>query len=565
MTPCRNALRASVSQLTSPSTRSQLDRLCSELLSTEQRTLPFAERLKSLEPLLVDRQALFQGDPESTTLTLLREQRAFVTAKPGSSERSDHAAPEGNHLADDLIQKATMAPGFRTCELACAKLDLTTAAGQLKALEFAFSSGSTLIARLILYGEKSLAKRHPFLTSLMECRVALTHYYGYCLTVDRTTGKPPKRAEHWSVTGKDSASTALLTAWCKQHLVGFDYYHNEGGVYPLKSAIDGTVFERIKDEDFYCRPGCVRDYCTWMHTMSLADGFANSTTNGFTWLTWCDFYVSHLQRCTRLNNLDEQLAWLRDATDQFVAFQRYVQDHKRQLITSPRLEENVFDAIAPFDVPPAQQIRSANADQEEFLTHRDRWKWLGSAQAPVIDPEKLPLLSSAKAKGEPSQPPKPAPKKANKKPSPTKPSSGKQPLGDDPNAPPAHKKAMLEPGSTANQAVWLKPVNSAKPLLLVSGRVWDVQAVAKHYKTTVAAKCWPTILNRRAPHNKLSNCPSYGKPGCTSIDDAKHGLANFDWEEAAAQFARVPTEDERKKIPPMPSTQQRRNFRQPSA
>ena len=538
----------------------QLDRLCSELLAEQQRTLPFVEQLKALEPLLADRRQLFQDNPEDTTATLLREQRAFITAKPSSADGSDKSVPEGGHLSDDPLHKATMAKGFRSCELACAGLDLSTALGRRQALEFAFSSGSSLLVRLIIYGEKALSKRHPFLTSLMECRVALPEYYGYCLTIDKATGLTPKRVEIWTIAGKSNTDTALFSAWIKQHIVGFDYYHSEGGVYPLKTALDGTVFERIKTEDFWCRPLCVRAYCDWMHTMNLADGFPDTVTAGFTWKTWGDFYIAHLHRCTRLNNLDEQYSWLSDASEQFVSFQRYVQEHKKSLLTSPRLEENTFEAIAPDDVPPAKELRTAQDDQEEFLNHRDRWRWIGTARPSSIDPEKLPLLSAKKSTEKPPikppvKPPTRPPTKPPKRPG----NKNKVPPGDDPSS---QKKATLEPGSTANQAIWLKPLTHAKPSLYVSGRVWDVQAVAAHYKTTVAAKCWPTILNRRAVQNKLSNCPTYGKPGCTSITDARHVLANFDWDEAHLLFSRAPADAEKKKMPTDPRNQR---FGRPSA
>ena len=49
------------------------------------------------------------------------------------------------------------------------------------------------------------------------------------------------------------------------------------------------------------------------------------------------------------------------------------------------------------------------------------------------------------------------------------------------------------PGSLSNTWVWLKP----NALLLISGLVWDVAALAKHLKVGVASTCWPFQLNRR--------------------------------------------------------------------
>ena len=528
---------------------SQLDRLCAELLTSEQRELEFVQQLGSLENLLVDRTSLFQGSAEDTVQTLLREQRAFVNATPGDDKSVTVA--DASHLADKPLHKATMAAGFRACELSIKTLDLTTAAGRQTALEYGFSSGSVLIIRLLLYGEKNLAKRHPLLTALLECRIDLAQYYGYCLTVDKTTGIRPKRVRNWGIAGKTDTATTILGAWTKQQIVGTDFYHNEGGVYPLKTALDGTLFDPIHQEDFWCRPACIKSFCEYMHTLTLADGFPATVASGFTWITAGEQYIAHLLKATRLNNRDEQLEWLSDASDQWISFLRYVQQRKRMLIQSPLLEENTFGAIAPDDVPAFVAMRDRQQAQETFIDQRDTWKWLGSAQPSVIDPEKLPLLSELK-KGKPSTEKKP---KADPK-LPKTPRAPREEKGDEPPT----KAISLAPGSKADAHVWLEKGKT----LLVSGLVWNVQGLAKDKKTTVDAKCWPTILNRRKGGNKLANCPTFGKPGCTSLSDARHVLAGFKFDVDQVKFARDPTTAETKKIPTDPLSSAKPSFRRPS-
>ena len=68
--------------------------------------------------------------------------------------------------------------------------------------------------------------------------------------------------------------------------------------------------------------------------------------------------------------------------------------------------------------------------------------------------------------------------------------------------------------------MWLTP----KKLLFVSGRVWDIPAVARSLKVAVGAKCWPVVLSRRSAKNKMAECEQRGQPGHRKLSDAAHVL-----------------------------------------
>ena len=80
----------------------------------------------------------------------------------------------------------------------------------------------------------------------------------------------------------------------------------------------------------------------------------------------------------------------------------------------------------------------------------------------------------------------------------------------------------IEPGSTKHTAFWLSAKSSAKPLLYVSGKIWDVAAFCAHHKIGVNAKCFEVLLCARAGKNKLGNCPSPSASGHKGASDAAH-------------------------------------------
>ena len=100
------------------------------------------------------------------------------------------------------------------------------------------------------------------------------------------------------------------------------------------------------------------------------------------------------------------------------------------------------------------------------------------------------------------------------------------------------------PGCAVETWRWLVPGEQ----LLVSGRVWDVKALAASLGTQVDTKCWPVILCRRQGDNRLANCDKQTQgpggaptPGHKSMADAAHTLRGLDLETAASNYARAAT------------------------
>ena len=391
--------------------RSGLVRICAALLPPEQRALPFPQQLSALEPLIVARQSLLGGSVAESVENILAEDRAFGSGSSSTLREPHNVTPTGGvgdplQLLDgDIIRRATLLPGFRACQQAVAGLDVTTALGRRQAIDQAFGSGSTLLVRLLCYGERQLAKRHPLLQTLLNCRgdMDLGGYFGYCLTVDPVTGTRPKRVENWSMAGATATEVELLHATLRLDLLSPDFYHLPGGVYPLKTAMTGTIYSPVHAADFWTRPECVIDYCLYMHTLVVSMGSAATVSSGFTFKTWGgsndSLYIKHLRIAATLLNLEEQYRWLAFAGEQMRGFVTYASRTLRATIQLARPGEGEFGALVPDDAPPPVLLREKQAKLSAFLDHRDMWGWLGAdAKREPVDPGALPRLSAKRAR-----------------------------------------------------------------------------------------------------------------------------------------------------------------------
>ena len=66
-------------------------------------------------------------------------------------------------------------------------------------------------------------------------------------------------------------------------------------------------------------------------------------------------------------------------------------------------------------------------------------------------------------------------------------------------------------------------VTMAEPNKLRLGAlIYDLEAIASHYKVDVKAKCWPTLLSRKKGGHALVFCPAWGKDGHTSLTSEAH-------------------------------------------
>ena len=484
--------------------------------------------------------------PDENLAALIAEERSFDNSVLRSSDRQDgDSLPE---IAEEPFKQAIVgahSQAFRKFVADIEPIDISTEAGKRDALDLGWSCESHIVQRLLCFGEQKLARRHWALAKLNDCRTENKGHFTFALAVNPATGQVPARVQRsFSIVGPAEEHVLLLNSILRGKFVGRDWYNYATGVYALKSLASGGKYTAVHELDFWCRPQCVLDLCDYLHKLMVARGWPDAVSSGWTFKSWGDRYVKYLHRCLDLRTLDEQYAWLERGGDQMVAFLRAAEVTVYSSTVQSVPTEDPWGALAAVDCQPAKNLDAAEATLDSFVENADMFAWIGVGNsAQEIDPEKLPRLSD---KAKPKPPGKVGltkeEKKAKAAAEAAKRAAQRESYADDDTA-----GVGIPPGSTKHTAFWLAPKKGTKPLLYVSGKVWDVAALCAKYGVHVDAKCFEVILCARSAKNKMGNCPAHTSNGHKTASDAAHVLPGFDYDADAASLARDPTADERAK------------------
>ena len=523
--------------------RGYLDRAAAQLLLSSELKLPFVDQMALLESRLTERVHLLSADTPEGNLSALIDEERLLSGGPGSDPSARADADALPAIAEEPFRQAILGASslhFRKFAEEMLSIDISTEQGKRDAVDLGFASKSNIVQRLLCYGEQKIARRHWALAKLHDSRSAIGAHFTFGLSVDPALGTVPGRLQRsYAFTGLAGEHTLLLNALLRAKLLGTDFYNAATGIYALKAAKKGSKYDHIPEADFWCRPQCVTDFCEFLHLLMVARGWADTVNSGFTFKTWGEFYNPFLMRCLDMRTRDEQYNWLERATTQFAAFLRLVEVTITSVTVQSVPTEGDRGAIAPIDCQPAETLRLAVKTLDEYVENADMFGWVGvGASASVIDAEKLPRLSD-RAKPPPFQKLTPAERKAKAAAEAAKRAADREVK--------AGEGAGIEPGSTKHTAFWLTPKKSSKPLLVVSGKVWNINAFCAKYGITVDTKCLEVILCARVGKNKMGNCPSHTSSGHKSATDAAHTLSGFDYATDSSAFARDLTKEERTK------------------
>lgn len=103
---------------------------------------------------------------------------------------------------------------------------------------------------------------------------------------------------------------------------------------------------------------------------------------------------------------------------------------------------------------------------------------------------------------------------------------GKRKSGEEDSKKPKKPKPGLSPTGglpPGSMTATFKFINHDK-WLVASGRVWFLDAIAKHLGVSINGPCWPFLLSLCSEANRPSRCPSWGKPHHESATSAAHLL-----------------------------------------
>lgn len=528
------------------------------LLPDESRKLDLALVAVQLEEALKSREAVLRevaAQPQATASTivssLLRERAAVLETVGRSGRRPEDGGSAEGGVPDALASEAAFVKSgeFRALCQTIESLDLSTLDGLRLALDAGFDGHCVVAVRTLCAtsrGPDPIVRGHRILRMLNDIRSARVDYFNYVLRIDQVSGVvEPAMLEYSFASGQDSITLNQFLQF-DFHLM--DWYAAPNGLQGYRQRLNGWMSPMQTHKlDYYIQPDLLRELGAFGQRLFIALGCTvESTAEGYDFAGLCGFFADHLNLARRLCTLDEKYTWLENAQKQFTAALAYISTSIRQKVySSEPASVSLSRLLVPVTAECIQTCLAAQSEVKTLTAHRQKWQHIfnvsSSSMAPVSDI--LPLLSdrAAASRGVKRTPGVVAPSGGNK--APKKETTPHAQQSSSPNA--AAAERGLPPGSLVASWSW---ANGGK-YLLISGRVWNVESLAKYLGVQRSSVCWPFILAGGRDYNRPARCDMWGKPGHKSASDTAHHLKNhprgLDLAALATRFARPATKQDK--------------------
>ena len=270
-----------------------IQRLTSDLLDSEEINIGWRGRISTLEAKLsqripsLEQATLDAQDAEGEQRVLkiahtIGREAARLTSSHQSGGRRNSNDGDGLHtLHEDEIKAAILSESYRTCEQAIRSLDSGTAEGRRKILEACAMSGNSLIIRVMMRGQKELARRDRLLALVLEARggnglTGVIDYLSHAHAVDPTTGEVPQRRRGFSVAGESGSNETELRKFILCKFKDINWFCTKTGIYALRKYDTGANLLPLDERDRLCIIGELEDLLTFGEIRMLAAGFPAS-------------------------------------------------------------------------------------------------------------------------------------------------------------------------------------------------------------------------------------------------------------------------------------------------
>jgi len=377
-------------------------------------------------------------------------------------------------------------------------------------------------------GEVSLVRRHATLSRLNELRQYRTAYFNWHLRVDKRLAVPNRMEQYTVASMIDGGNRSVLDGWLNLELDTTDFIKAPHGVMGRLQYQDGRANPVVHDpQDYFCQPALITKLCEFLHLLACASGLANTSDEGFTFVTFGEWYNLHLERAFSCPNMDSIRVWLERSVRGFKAALIAIKMRLRGILYNPAFERSFETYVLDFNSECLSELIAAEATQDKLA---DSIFELSSYFGPASSQQDLrsmtlPLLSEFSS----------TPGGRRKK---QKVDSSGTLLDSDFEAP--------LPGSRVTSYKYL---NGNKELV-ISGRVWDLTKIAHHLGVKPDGPCWPFLLSYCLEVNRPSMCPCWGKKFHESVTSPAHKLhlktgKVFDRDALRDKFSRVATPQEK--------------------
>jgi hypothetical protein len=517
-----------------------LKRLHTALLTEDERAPGLLNTLDVLEREMAARQAAlnqFAAKPQATAATIVNDliaELASVRNAPAlpAAASGPQGFPQQSHsaLSDTAFEEATTKSQiFVDITSSLSACDQATKQGRIDAIAIGFE-GSCVVACRTLLSTTAAGdpdhRKHPTLRALNGLRQVRMDYFNYILTVDFDTKVVPHRLRDYTLaTLKD---TELMTQFLNRQFRSMNWIDAPHGLNGFLRYDDNkSRSDFCNPADHFCQPMLIRKLASYGQRLFSAIGTSPTADPavGFTFATMCDRYAQHLEVATKMNSLETQVKWMKEAVELFGEILDDISMWINLMLAAPNVAAQNL-AGRPLVYRTDTAMAKLLEKERVRTTVQDLGAEFGfaasSSSNPHFNPNILPLLSSHAGPANSQRPPKTKRKMAD--------------------------TTGLPPGSNFGQSSW----SADGKYLAVSGVVWNVPSLAAFLSVSADSLCWEVILARVRDENKMSRCPKFGTHRHKSATDSAHVIPShpngLDLDALAPRFARPLSDKERSSL-----------------
>lgn len=556
--------------------------------NTEGSLIPL---VAPLNKILLDHDATIQHllrDGGTTVHDVLQAVEAERSSASSSSStmavipQSDSAVLPPPEQATNFVLRSA---SHKRLDALLHRLDMESVSGVIEGLSSALDGTHTLACR-VLYNQTTagdpLSKKDAALGILNDKRFHMETYLDFLLRVDPATGSERPILLNYSVKGSTFAKEFLkgnyhLVPWVPSPgLLGFQQHLDARG-----TAVT------LNTADHYCIPAILDDLGPFGQTLLTgAVGYPRvvDERDGYSFEGMCTFFSKHIKLASRLESHEDKIKWISYAVERFKAALelatattneiKFTSDVANVCIHDLRRRPyNGGDGASitvnrPFiriDAPPLKECRDRQAALATSIAEKSSKDIFGSpsssSHAATYDDVQLPRLSSVKRgnttdeDGKPTKIPRgnPSPRGRGGRGQPGRGRSergGRGGRGGNPSPSSTTTSTRSDAGKLKD--TWKYIHRGGAKYLVISGRLWNVTALARHLRVDVNSICWPYVLCRAYSNDsRIMRCDKYGSNGHGAHGHGAHIEVDVESPDLA-QFYTPASEADKAGLAPVP-------------
>ena len=529
------------------------------MLQAAYHGCPLADAVEALETQLASRRptinaamALPGPTLQSVVQSLLKENLVLAAGAPGGAGTGLGASLA---VVDKDGHATTLAP-FKALEAAMGGYNLLTEAGRRDALTAALAPGDLVLVLRVVFrdfspdkadrGADRMASRNATLGAFSGLRAHLHEYINWYMRVDIATGVVnPRLAKYEFASLMHRTQLDLFSAFSLDKM---DLIAAPGGM--LGYAYRRDALPRpltIDPRDYYCTVSVIRDLAQFTSKLLNSIGIPDVLpvgAAGYTFRSFCEFYITILELAGRLPLLKDQYEHLAACDEQFRSALLCISVTLQEVVGHADIgSQTMAIAVLADDSEPITRLKQISQDVDRKVQARMDLAGLlpsSSSFAGAVDFHNLKLSDQAWTKSSLKR------KVGEDLPigrgtfDPIDPFEAEEQVGKSPGS------GGLPPGVLGGTWKWL---DKAKTLLCISGRVWNIKELAKHLGVPVSgpsAPCWPYLLAICDDKNRPARCDRWATQGHGTAKDPPHAfLSTVKAAALAGTYARPATPEER--------------------